>query len=54
MALKAVAAMVAGGVDWSELLADFEDGFQLEAFVVFVHVPYSCTLRADMHAAMHL
>ena len=34
MALKAVAAMVADGLEWEQLLADFHDGYQLELFVV--------------------
>ena len=34
MALKAVAAMVAEGVEWSQLVTDFNDGFQLESFAV--------------------
>ena len=34
VALKAVAAMVADGLSWRQLLVDFHDGFQLESFAV--------------------
>ena len=47
VALKAVAAMVAEGVKWSQLLNDFHDGFQLESFAV--HVP----TWSRAHAATH-
>ena len=39
VALKAVAAMVAEGLDWRHLLADFKDGFQLEFFKACTHAP---------------
>ena len=37
VALKVVAAMVACGQKWEQLLDDLQSGSELDAFVVFVH-----------------